>query len=279
MARVLSERKPYLLLFLLLGLNLVLMSSRVREPRRGSMLEAALMALASPFLTGMNWISVGVAGGWRSYVALVGVQDENDRLLDELNSLAGKAGEVEEARHEVARLRSLLDLRDQITYPSRAAAVIARGAGDTPMILLLDRGARHGIAMHQPVITERGTVGQIIETASGVAKVQTILDPNSGVAALIQRTRVQGVLVGDGNGRCHLEFVSRLSSVEVGDVVVTSGLDRIHPKGNLLGVVTELGEGLGLTRMVEVRPEVDFIRLEEVLVLQTDEAMIAAEAP
>ena len=95
----------------------------------------------------------------------------------------------------------------------------------------------------------------------------------------LQSEGVQGVLVGDGNGRCRLEFVSRLSSVEVGDVVVTSGLDRIHPKGNLLGVVTELGEGQGLMRMVEVRPEVDFIRLEEVLVLQTDEAMIAAEAP
>jgi rod shape-determining protein MreC len=79
---------------------------------------------------------------------------------------------------------------------------------------------------------------------------------------------VQGVLVGEGTGRCRLEFVSRLSNVEVGDVVVTSGLDQIHPKGIILGVVTSLGEDEGLTRMVEVQPEIDFTRLEEVLVLQ-----------
>jgi len=268
MSRVLSARKPYLLLFLLLGLNLVLMSSRVRGPRQDSVLEEAILTLCAPILKAAAWVSGGLDAGWNGYVTLIGVERQNRELRSERDILAGRAAEGEEARREVDRLRALLELREQVEYPSLAARVISRGAGGTPMILLLDRGANEGIALHQSVVTPRGVVGKIIESAHGVSKVQTILDPNAGVAALIQRTRVQGVLVGEGTGRCRLEFVSRLSNVEVGDVVVTSGLDQIHPKGIILGVVTSLGEDEGLTRMVEVQPEIDFTRLEEVLVLQ-----------
>jgi len=278
MSRVLSNRKPYLLLFLLLGLNMVLMSSRVRGPRQDSVLEEAILTICAPVLKAADWVSGGVAAGWNGYVALIGMERQNRELLVERDILAGRAAAGEEARQEVDRLRALLELREQVEQPSRAARVISRGAGETPMILLLDRGEREGIALHQPVVTPRGVVGKIIESAPGVSKVQTILDPNAGVAALIQRTRVQGVLVGEGDGLCRLEFISRLSNVAVGDVVVTSGLDQIHPKGIILGVVTSLGEGEGLTRMVEVRPEIDFMRLEEVLVLQAG-SDAAGEAP
>lgn len=278
MSRTLSNRKPYLLLFLLLGLHLVLMSSRVRGPRQDSVLEEAILAICAPVLKVADWISGGLATGWNGYVALIGVERMNRALRAERDILAGRAAAGLEARREVERLRALLELREQIEHPTKAARVISRGAGGTPMILLLDRGQREGITLHQPVITQRGVVGKIIESAPGVSKVQTILDPNAGVAALIQRTRVQGVLVGEGDGLCRLEFISRLSNVEVGDVVVTSGLDRIHPKGIILGVVTALGEGEGLTRMVEVRPEIDFMSLEEVLVLQPG-AQPAGDSP
>lgn len=278
MSRTLSNRKPYLLLFLLLGLHLVLMSSRVRGPRQDSVLEEAILAICAPVLKVSDWISGGLATGWNGYVALIGVERMNRALRAERDILAGRAAAGLEARREVERLRALLELREQIEHPTKAARVISRGAGGTPMILLLDRGQREGITLHQPVITQRGVVGKIIESAPGVSKVQTILDPNAGVAALIQRTRVQGILVGEGDGLCRLEFISRLSNVEVGDVVVTSGLDRIHPKGIILGVVTALGEGEGLTRMVEVRPEIDFMSLEEVLVLQPG-AQPAGDSP
>lgn len=278
MSRVLTNRKPYLLLFLLLGFNLVLMSSRVRGPRQDSVLEEAILTICAPMLKAADWVSGGLAAGWNGYVALIGMERQNRELLAEVDSLAARAAAGEEARQEVDRLRALLDLREQTEYPSQAARVISRGAGKTPMILLLDRGERQGIALQQPVVTPRGVVGKVIESAPGVSKVQTILDPNAGVAALIQRTRVQGVLVGEGDGLCRLEFVSRLSNVEVGDVVVTSGLDQIHPKGTILGVVTSLGEGEGLTRMVEVTPEIDFMRLEEVLVLLTG-ADVPGDAP
>ena len=121
--------------------------------------------------------------------------------------------------------------------------------------------------------------GRIFEASGGASKVQTILDPNVGVAGLIQRTRVQGMIVGDGDRGCRMEYVSELANVEVGDVVVTSGLDQIYPKGYTLGVIAAIGEGEGLTKIIEIRPEVDFRRLEEVLVLLKPEGPPEQGAP
>ncbi len=277
MAGVLTERKPFLLLLVLLTCNLGLMSSRVRGAGRGSVLEEAILSVTAPFLKAATWIAQGTAGVWRSYVDLRGVERENRRLRAENEALAPRPGEAEEIRLEVDRLRQLLDLRGQVEFPSVAAHVIARGGSSGDWILTLDRGTRIGLRTNQPVVTPRGVVGRIIEAAPGASKVQTILDPNSGVAAILQRTRTQGMIVGAGPRGCRMEYVSELSNVEVGDVVLTSGLDRIHPKGIIIGVVSAIAEGEGLTKVVEVRPEVDVQRLEEVLVILKPEAASGPE--
>jgi rod shape-determining protein MreC len=267
MAGVLTERKPFLLLLILLTLNLVLMSSSVRNADRRSLLEEAVLSITSPFLKVAAWVGRGTTGTWKSYADLRGVEEVNQRLLAENQALALKTREAEEARLELGRLRELLDLRGQVERPSAAAHVIAREESGGARILLLDRGNGAGLRTNDPVITPRGIVGRIIGAFPGSSKVQTILDPNCGVAAILQRTRAQGVIVGQGERGCRMEYVSELSDVEVGDVVVTSGLDQIYPKGYVIGVVSAIGEGEGLTKYVEVRPEVDFGRLEEVLVL------------
>ena len=267
MPRVLAQRKPYLLLFLLLSLHLILMASSVRDSRGSSLLGNAALTVAAPFLKVAGWSTRAVSGLWDHYLDLRGVETENRRLRADLGTLTLEARQAEEARQEVRRLRALLELRDEAPRVARVARVIARGDGGSPGILLLGSGSRQGLAVDQPVITPRGVVGRVISAAPGVAKVQSLLDPNSGVAALIQRTRVQGVLVGEGVDTCRMEFVSERAGVEVGDVVVTSGLDEIYPRGVILGVVAAVGEAQGLTRYVQVRPEVDLRSLEEVLVL------------
>jgi rod shape-determining protein MreC len=267
MPNSLVERRPFLLLLVLLTVNLVLMSSRVRSEARGSLLERGVLSLSSPFLKAASFIARGTVGTWRSYVALRGIAEENRRLHGQVEDLALRAQETEALRHELLRLEDLLDLRRELEFPNVAAHVIARGASGGADILLVDRGASAGLKRNHPVITPRGIVGRVIESAPGVAKVQTIRDPNSGVAALIQRTRVQGLIVGQGADALRMEYVSDLESVEVGDVVVASGLDQIYPKGYIIGTVVATGVGEGLTKDVDVRPEVDFGRLEEVLVL------------
>jgi rod shape-determining protein MreC len=268
MPRVVSHRKPSLLLFLLLSLHLILMAWSARGVRGGSLLEDTLLTLFSPFLRGASSVTSGFASTWHRYVGLRGVEQENRRLRARVGTLTLDAREAEEARREAERLRALLDLKDTVHPASIAARVIARGGAGSARTILLDRGSNAGVAPQQAVITPRGAVGRVVEAAPGVAKVLSLVDPNSGVAALVQRTRVQGVLVGEGETTCRLEFVSDDAPVEVGDVVVTSGLDGIFPKGILLGVISEVGEAQGLTRYVQVRPEVNPHRLEEVLVLR-----------
>jgi rod shape-determining protein MreC len=267
MVQLLTGRKPYLLLLILLTAHLGLMSSRIKSAGQRSLLEEAVISLISPFLKGASWAGQGISGTWGAYVDLRGVERENRRLRSELDGLALKAQEAEESRLELARLRELLDLRDSVALATVAARVIARAADGSARIVTLDRGSRDGVRLNMPVLTSRGIVGRVIEAAPGASKVQTVLDPNSGVAGLIQRTRVQGMIVGAGERGCHMEYVNELSNIEVGDVVVTSGLDQIYPKGYTIGVVSSIGEGEGLTKLVELRPEVDFRRLEEVLVL------------
>ena len=279
MANSLAERRPLLLLLVLLTVNLVLMSSRVRSDESGSLLERAVLSVGSPFLKVASWFARSTVGTWRGYAALRGVEEENRRLRDEVDALALRAQEKEELRQELGRLQDLLALRGEIEYPSVAAHVIARGASGGARILLLDRGSASGIRHNQPVITPRGVVGRVIEASPGVSKVQTVLDPNSGVAALIQRTRAQGLIVGQGESALRMEYLGDLETVEVGDVVVTSGLDQIYPKGYIIGTVLSTGVGEGMTKNVDVRPEVEFGRLEEVLVLLKPEGAPGRETP
>jgi rod shape-determining protein MreC len=267
MAHLLTERKPYLLLLILLTFNLGLMSSRIKNASEHSLLGEGILSLASPFLKAAGGVGEGVSGTWNAYVGLRGVEKENHRLREQLDALVLQSHEAAEARQELERLRTLLDLRAGVPFDSVPARVIARGVDGGARVVTLDRGAGAGVRINQPVITPRGVVGRIIDAAGGASKVQTILDPNAGVAGLIQRTRVQGMIVGDGDRGCRMEYVSELANVEVGDVVVTSGLDQIYPKGYTLGVIAAIGEGEGLTKIIEIRPEVDFRRLEEVLVL------------
>ena len=279
MAYLLTERKPYLLLLILLTFNLGLMSSRIKNASERSLLEDGILSLGSPFLKAAGGVGEGVSGTWNAYVGLRGVEKENRRLHEQVDVLSLQAHEAAEARQEAERLRALLDLRAIVPFQSLPARVIARGVDGGARLVTLDRGTGAGVRINQPVITPRGVVGRIIEAAGGASKVQTILDPNAGVAGLIQRTRVQGMIVGDGDRGCRMEYVSELANVEVGDVVVTSGLDQIYPKGYTLGVIAAIGEGEGLTKIIEIRPEVDFRRLEEVLVLLKPEGPPEKSAP
>lgn len=267
MRGLLTERRPFLLLLGLLAFNLVLMSSSVRGDGEGSLLGRTILAASSPFIKAGSAIGRSASAFWHGYVDLIGVEQVNRDLRREVDLLRSKVHDLREMQGEVERLRTLLDLRDRVEVPSTGARVIAHGTGEGARTLLLDRGERHGLRRGDPVITARGLVGRIIEVGPGIGKVQTLTDPNSGVAALIQRTRVQGLVVGDGDSGCRMDYVMELSDIEIGDVVITSGLERIYPKGQIIGVVTELDEGEGLTRHVGVRPEVDIRRLEEVLVL------------
>ena len=268
--RSFPERRPLFLLVLILASLLVLMSHQVRTRRGNTMLEDGLLNLSAPLVKGASG-SVGfLSGFWQGYVDLRGARRENLALRSRMAQLEEVGREGEEFRRENVRLRDLLELQRNQDIPSLAAEVVSLGASSQSRTALLNRGSKDGVKRDMAVVGRKGVVGRIIAVGSGISKVQLIIDPNSGVAGVFQRTRAQGMVVGVGDRGCRMDYVSDLEDVVVGDVVVTSGLDEIYPKGLTIGVVASVEEGDQLTKNIAIRPEVDFHHLEEVLILKTE---------
>jgi rod shape-determining protein MreC len=272
MNKSLPERRPFLLLVVLLSSLLVLMSAQIRTGRETSLLEDSLLNVTAPLIRTSSSAAGAVAGVWDTYADLRGVRRENLTLREKVGKLQEEGREGEEYRRENLRLRELLELKKGQELPSRATVILSLGTAGQARTAIIGSGIRDGVRRNMPVVNRQGVVGRVIAVGDSVAKVQLLIDPNSGVAGIFQRTRGQGMVVGMGERGCRMEYVSDLEDVEVGDVVVTSGLDQIYPKGITIGVVSSVEEGDQLTKSILIRPEVDFHRLEEALVLLRAEA-------
>jgi rod shape-determining protein MreC len=129
------------------------------------------------------------------------------------------------------------------------------------------------------VLHPRGVVGQVISTSANASRVLLVSDHASGVDVLLQGSRARGVIEGAGDQVCELKFVTKESEVKEGEPIITSGMDRIYPKGLLVGHVLSVGQGAGsMFKAIEVRPAVDFSRIEEVLIVAAQNELIAPDA-
>ncbi|MFM8536412.1 MAG: rod shape-determining protein MreC, partial [Acidimicrobiia bacterium] len=126
-----------------------------------------------------------------------------------------------------------------------------------------------GLATDMAVISPAGVVGRVILPSGRAAKVQLLIDRNAAAGVLIERTRVQGVVMGMGDGVLRLQYVPGTADVKTGDLVVTSGIDGIYPKGFVIGTVDHADRGADAYLEISVRAAVDFARLEEVLIVKS----------
>jgi rod shape-determining protein MreC len=163
----------------------------------------------------------------------------------------------------------LLELRDRTALETAAAEVIAAGATPDFRTLTIDKGAGDGIAADMAVIAPAGVVGRVVVPSGGAAKVQLLIDRNAAAGAIVERSRAQGLVVGTGEDRLRMDYVSETADVAVGDTIVTSGIDGIYPKGFVIGRVEAVEKSGGGYKEIAVRPAVDFTSLEEVLVVLT----------
>src|SRR5258706_5308901 len=208
----------------------------------------------------------GVSELWRDTAALFRRSAEIERLEERITTLEQQTVRLEEAEQENRRLRDLLAFRERLAGEVLAAAVIGRDATGLARTLTIDRGERDGIVKGAAVLAPAGVVGQVFLASPHAARVLLITDHNSGVDAIVQRTRARGIVEGSVNEGCGLKFVKRTEDLQPGDVVVTSGVDGIFPRGLPIGQLTSVDKrGQGLFQYAAVRPFVDFDRLEEVL--------------
>lgn len=201
------------------------------------------------------------------------VVEENVRLKNELEGMKLDLADIDELRAENERLRGLLGMAGKLEYSCVGASVIAMTPGSWFSEFTIDKGSGDGLAVGMPVMTASGLVGKITETAPSSSVVRSIVDSRSALAGIIERTRdsgiVKGILMaGDDANLLRMTYLSSETELIIGDRVLTGGLEGDYPKGLLVGTVTEVSRQTSSSEgYVILSPAVDFLRIEEVLVL------------
>jgi rod shape-determining protein MreC len=262
------QRGGYLFLAVMLG-HVILISAQVNSPRGVPVLQEATFGLFAEVQRAATGIVSAFRSLWTGYVGLHQVETENEALRREL---AEVRVQLQEQRALAARSRglvALLELKDRSHLQTVAAEVIASGATPDFRTLTIDKGSTSGLMTDMAVIAPAGVVGRVVMPSARAAKVQLLIDRNAAAGAVIERTRAQGVIVGTGDDLLRLEYVSEVAAVAVGDVVATSGIDGIFPKGFVVGTVESVERSGTVYKQILVRPGVDFSSVEEVLVVLT----------
>ena len=275
------QRTGYLVLAVIVG-HVILISAQVSvgpDPS-SSVLESVTFGALSEMQRAMTSAVGGVKTVWVGYVGLRDVRAKNETLRQNVATLQFELQQQRALAERTRSLQRLLDLRENVEAQTVSARVI--GADATPWFrtLTIDRGAGDGLRPDLAVIAPKGVVGRVVGLPSArAAKVQLLIDRNAAAGALIERTRAAGVVMGtDDDAYLRMEYVSNLEDVLVGDVVVTSGIDGIYPKGFVIGAVDKVERGTGLYKSIRIEPVVEFSQLEDVLVVVTDPLMAPGTA-
>lgn len=270
------RHRPGLLLGLAVVAHVVLISAQVTTATGLSIFQAVVLGAFSEVQRVTRGAIDGVEGGWSRYVALWHLHDENAALKAQVEALQVQLQQQQALAQRAESLRRILDLREQAGLDMVPAEIIAAGASPEFRTVTIDRGLGDGLKADMAVISPSGVVGRLILPSARASKVQLLIDRNAAVGALIERSRAQGVVFGVGDGSLRMAFVPGSSGVQAGDLVVTSGIDGIYPKGFVIGTVETVTRGPGTYHEITVRASVDFSRLEDVLVVR---GPAAAPAP
>lgn len=279
-----ARRSGFLLLALVLA-HLVVISGQVDGGHGISLLERVILEAFSPPQRLVGGGVRGIADAWRGYVDLRGVREDNRRLHERVDVLEQLLQEKQDRVREAERLRSLLAMKPRLPLDSIAAEVVSREGVPWFRTVMVNQGSRAGVRLNAAVVTPYGVVGRVVAVGGQAARIQLLLDRDCHAGALIERSRVSGVVEGQvgyadqGRAELLMKYVGALADVKVGDQVVTSGLDGIYPKGLPIGQVRSVAAPSGLFRDVVVSPTAAFDRMEEVLILRRpDEDRSLAEA-
>ena len=253
---------------LFVGFILFLLSSGPGRKPVWSPAEQFLIEITAPIQQGILKLVDAIEDFWLNYFYLVSVRQDNLRLMAAVDALKMENSRYRELLSTHKRLEKLLQFKQTTHWPVLAARVIGLDPTGWFKSVIINKGEKAGIEMDMPVVNASGVVGRVVSLSPNYAKVLLVIDQNSGVDCLVQRSRDRGILKGLSTEICKLCYVVKSSDVAVGDKIVTSGLGGVFPKGIPVGEVRHVREMSGnLFKDIDVRPEVDFSRLEEVLVI------------
>src|SRR6202158_1282131 len=279
MAGIPSRHKSLGLLAGVILLQVVLLAVQIKRDSQGRLLRVWTVGAMSPFQrAGAKGIG-NIRGTWSHYFALQNTSRENEQLRRENDELKLRMNQLQSKATEADRLAALLNFRPaQRNVPMLAARGIGTSAGSASQTIYLDRGERDGIRRNMGVITPDGVVGKVIESYRDTAQVLLLTDKDSGVGAMLADSRIQHTVRGTGEPLLSMKYIPTDDTVNLGEHVVTSGMDRIFPRDLPVGVVTEIKTGRPF-QQVRVRPAANLQRLEEVIVPLTLHPMEQRKEP
>lgn len=209
----------------------------------------------------------GMFDGWSNYVYLRGIRKENRDLRAQLEQMRLEQVRLQQDALQARRLQALFDFKEQFISQTMPAQVIGSSGSDQSRLIYIDKGSNDGVKVDQAVIAPDGIVGKILRVLPSTSQVLMINDQLSGVGATLEKTRLQGILAGTPSGSLVIKYIMKDEKVEPGETVMTSGGDRIFPKGLPIGTVAEASGGKDMFLNIRVRPSANLSKIEEVLVV------------
>jgi len=265
-----TKRGGQRLLIAFVALSLAITTVYMRESDNGPLHGARRLALAvaAPaskvgmlVTTPLRLVGNGFSGFGATKREVAELRERNQELL-------ATVAQLEEARQQNDRLHALVGFAQRHDLKGLGATIIGRSTDSWEGSIVIDRGARDGVREGMPVLANGGLLGQVVDASGHSARVRLITDQRSGVAAFVQRTRAAGIVRGSIEGRLSLDFVDAKHAPKRSDVIITSGLGGVYPKGLVVGDVTRVDTERGaLFPHVTIVSRVAIDRVEEVLVL------------
>jgi len=266
MRTVIDSKKPaWITLAVALVFNTLLLSAQTSKHFDTSFVRVWLLASLGPFEKLVDAGVEGVENIWSGYIDLIHIRRDNEKLLTENGRLRMEVSQNSEDALELARLRQLMELRATPIGKTVVARVIGKDPSQGGQNMTIDKGTKSGIGRDTTIITSDGVVGRVIFTSDYFSVVQLIIDSQSAVGFIVRSSRRLGILKGTGRAELEMEYIDDDNDIKQGDELITSGQDQIYPKGIPLGVVLSVGPRQGNFKVVRIRPNVNFGRLEEVL--------------
>jgi len=264
-----SRHKSLVLLLGVVLLQVLLLAVQIKRDSQGRLIRVWTVGAVSPFERAGAYGIGGIRNTWNHYFALQNTTRDNEQLRRENDALKLQITQLQGKAAEADRLAALLNFRkSHQEVPMLSARVIGASADTASQTIYVDRGERDGIHKNMGVITPDGVVGKVIEAYSNTSQVLLLTDKDSGVGAMLAESRIQSPVGGTGEPLLSMKYVANDDTVNSGERVVTSGMDRIFPRDLPVGTVADIKPGNPF-KQIRIRPSANLERLEEVIVLLT----------
>jgi rod shape-determining protein MreC len=265
-------RRPTLLFIVVLSLLFLLMSVSHQTRYLGetrTMFERTVMTIFSPVPKFVNWVGGSAQDIHHGYLDMRAAVNENVALRRKVGSLTTENLKLRQSEGDLKRMRGLLAYAEKFDLQTSMAQTIMLDTAGRFKSIIIDQGSGDGVQVNDVIANANGLIGRVVLTTDDLAKVQLVTDNNAAVGTLVERTRRQGVIRGNGSTNVQLFDIPALADVQPGDRVLTAGIDGVYPRGIPIGTIVRAEPGQSLFKTITVKPSVDFGTIEEVIVIHT----------